>query len=158
MKALTVCQPYAHLIVIGEKRVENRTWPTSYRGPLLIHAGKSRAWLDDYEGGDEERYRDMVFGAILGKCELDGVCHIENIKGCAAERRWPWLLTHEHTEGLFCWILGDVVRFETPIPWKGQRGLFDIPDDVVAEATPYWAAKRKGETPRRSNGPVGWSK
>ena len=45
MKALTICQPYPHLIMLGEKPVENRTWATSYRGPLAIHAGKSRQWL-----------------------------------------------------------------------------------------------------------------
>lgn len=34
MKALTIHQPYAELIRRGEKVIENRTWPTSYRGPL----------------------------------------------------------------------------------------------------------------------------
>ena len=47
MKALTICQPYAEMIANHEKPIENRTWPTSYRGPLAIHAGKSRAWLPD---------------------------------------------------------------------------------------------------------------
>ena len=46
MKAITISQPWAHLIVRGEKRVENRTWPTEHRGPLAIHAGKSLAELD----------------------------------------------------------------------------------------------------------------
>lgn len=40
MKALTISQPYASLIARGEKFVENRRWPTPYRGPLAIHAGK----------------------------------------------------------------------------------------------------------------------
>jgi hypothetical protein len=42
-KVLTVCQPYAEMIACGHKPVENRVWWTFYRGPLLIHAGKSRA-------------------------------------------------------------------------------------------------------------------
>lgn len=46
MKAITICQPYAELIACGEKRVENRTWPTNHRGMLYIHAGKNRSWLD----------------------------------------------------------------------------------------------------------------
>jgi len=45
MKAVTIYQPYAELIARGEKRVENRSWRTDYRGPLAIHAGCSRAWL-----------------------------------------------------------------------------------------------------------------
>lgn len=34
LKALTICQPYAHLIAIGTKRAENRTWDTAHRGPV----------------------------------------------------------------------------------------------------------------------------
>jgi hypothetical protein len=61
MNALSVCQPFASLIISGEKRVENRRWSTSYRGPLLIHAGKSRKWLGGWDG---ERMPDpMPFGA-----------------------------------------------------------------------------------------------
>ena len=46
MKALTIHQPYAELIRRGEKVIENRTWPTSYRGPLAIHAGGSVKFLE----------------------------------------------------------------------------------------------------------------
>lgn len=110
MKALTICQPYAHLIVIGEKIVEFRTWPTAYRGPLAIHAGKSRSWLEE---GDEKQYPAMSFGAIVGIAEL-----IE----CETSGDGDW-----------DWHLADVRKLVTPIPYKGQRGLFDIPDEVLAE-------------------------
>jgi len=49
MKALTISQPYASLIASGEKWVENRSWPTGYRGPLAIHAGKGTQYLDRRE-------------------------------------------------------------------------------------------------------------
>lgn len=39
--ALSIQQPWAHLIVTGVKDVENRTWPHGFRGPVLIHAGKT---------------------------------------------------------------------------------------------------------------------
>jgi len=45
MKAILIRQPWAWLIVHGYKDVENRTWSTKYRGPILIHAGKT---LDPY--------------------------------------------------------------------------------------------------------------
>ena len=48
MKALTICQPYAGAILDGRKRVENRTFRTEYRGELIIHAGKSLAWMDTW--------------------------------------------------------------------------------------------------------------
>src|SRR3546814_21116370 len=84
MKALTICQPYAELILLGLKRVENRSKPTRHRGPLLIHAGKSRDWLrivpqpPTYEGCPAMSYdrtsglyrADMDFGAIVGRVTL----------------------------------------------------------------------------------------
>lgn len=41
MKALTLWQPWASLVALGVKRIETRSWPTTYRGPLLIHAAAS---------------------------------------------------------------------------------------------------------------------
>lgn len=76
MRALTICQPYAHLIVTQQaelpigavpKRVENRTWETRYRGLLLIHAGKSMKFL---HGDDRTKYPEMKFGAIIGIAHL----------------------------------------------------------------------------------------
>lgn len=40
MKALTIRQPWASLIALGVKTIETRSWPTKYRGPIAIHAGK----------------------------------------------------------------------------------------------------------------------
>ena len=40
MKALSLTQPWATLVASGRKQVETRSWTTSYRGPLLIHAAK----------------------------------------------------------------------------------------------------------------------
>jgi hypothetical protein len=45
MKTLSIRQPFAILICRGIKTIENRTWDTTYRGKLLIHAsGKPLAW------------------------------------------------------------------------------------------------------------------
>jgi hypothetical protein len=41
VKALTVRQPWAWATIYAGKDVENRRWRTTYRGPLLIHAGKN---------------------------------------------------------------------------------------------------------------------
>jgi hypothetical protein len=41
MKALSLIQPWASLIVLGEKRIETRSWPTRHRGHLAIHANKN---------------------------------------------------------------------------------------------------------------------
>ncbi|SMC82155.1 ASCH domain-containing protein [Sporomusa malonica] len=41
MRAITILQPWAELIVRRFKTIETRSWPTKYRGQLAIHAGAS---------------------------------------------------------------------------------------------------------------------
>lgn len=139
MKCLTINQPYAALIITpasempsvpGPKRVENRRWGTTYRGPLLIHAGKSRAWE---RGWNPALLPPLVYGAIVGVAELQDCVPLNVLKKSPQldDSRYEWVLTHPHTEGPVCWILASVERFVTPIPWRGQQGLFDVPDHVV---------------------------
>ena len=120
MKALTIFQPYAHLIATGEKRVENRTWPTHYRGPLLIHAGKSRYWLTDNDPVG------MVFGAVVARATLADCLHIGTIERGDHDSKYPWLRDHEHTIGPWCWILADVSALAEPVPARGAQGLWDM--------------------------------
>lgn len=120
MKALTICQPYAHLIAIGAKRVENRTWPTRYRGPLLIHAGKSREWL----GGAEST--GMAFGAVIATATLVDCLHIDAVERGEHTRIYPWLRDHEHTVGPWCWVLADVAAIPEPVPARGAQGLWNM--------------------------------
>ncbi len=128
MKALTICQPYAHLIVRGEKRVENRDWPTRYRGPLLIHAGKARNFLDPLIELEMAAAGDpLVFGALVGRCNLVDVVTIEDIRAGRLNHRFPWLRSHKHCFGAYCWVLADVQRYAVPIPCVGAQGLWEPP-------------------------------
>ena len=134
MRALTICQPYAELICRGVKRVENRTWPTSYRGALAIHAGKSHQWLDlDETGLRDRRYgiplSEMVFGAVVAVCDLVDCLSYSAIRDHS--RKYPWIRDHKHTEGPWCWVLSNVRRLATPVPYKGSLGLFDVPNSLV---------------------------
>lgn len=124
MKALTVCQPYAELIARGLKPIENRTWPTTYRGPLGIHAGKSRAWMDP---GDLEAYPGMEFGAIVAVVDLVDCL---NHDGRARWGRYAALYDHEHANGPWCWILQNVRRIDA-VPCRGSQGLWDVPGLVI---------------------------
>lgn len=134
MKALTVCQPYAHLIATGEKRVENRRWATPHRGLLAIHAGKSLEWMGH---STPEDYPGMAFGAIVAVAELAGCVRLsltDATSGTApdwAAARWPWLAEHVHTEGPVCWVLENVRRLQWPVPCTGARALWDVPADVL---------------------------
>ena len=69
MKVLTIKQPWATLIMQGDKRFEFRSWKTKYRGDLLIHAGKG---IDKEAMNKLAKYipEDMLTGKILGKVTL----------------------------------------------------------------------------------------
>lgn len=138
MKALTVCQPYAELIASGAKRVENREWSTSYRGPLLIHAGKSTAWLEDPKRPPE----GMVFGAVVAVATV--VACLPKGAGTRTERAqwgptWADLYDHEHAHGTWCWVLEGVVRLRQPVPWRGAQGLWVPPEDLVKAVWSEWS-------------------
>ncbi len=135
MLCLSILQPYAHLIVTGAKRVENRRWYTGHRGRLLLHAGKSDArlgeWLEYYPGTS---IPPMPRGAIVGGCRLVGVFKVDERPIAAATPGYEWLADHEHVEGPWCWVLEAVHRLAEPIPYRGQQRLFDVPVDMLEGA------------------------
>jgi hypothetical protein len=136
MKAITVCQPYAHLITTGRKTCENRTWETRYRGPLLIHAGKSRRWLDlDDDGKEYGVHVDwMAFGAVVAIATLVGCIHTDS----RLLPEWVGKMTDEqraHVHGPFCWILAGVQELPRPIPYRGAQGLWEC-SAVIGSSEP----------------------
>lgn len=109
MKALTIHQPWASLIITGAKALENRRWRTKYRGPLLIHASKVAGRIQC----------DLPRGAILGVVDLIDCVAIDDVAG------------QPHAEGPICWRLANPRAFAKPIPYRGQMGVFDVPDELV---------------------------
>ena len=132
MKTLTICQPYAELIISGTKLVENRPWQTAYRGPLLIHAGKSQKWMLDYPEVDLPSRMD--FGAIVGVVEVVKCLSWSYIYGYNCDDRYRYLRDDPHAGGPFCFVLRNPLRFARPISYRGAQGLFNVPDSVVQEA------------------------
>lgn len=129
MKALTVRQPYAWAIAAGHKPVENRTRPTTHRGPLAIHAGV--AWHP--AGADDERVNALprrpadelwtARGGVLAVADLVD-CHQE-AGGCCA----PW-----GDPGAWHWVLAAPRPLAELVPATGRLGLWDIDLDDPAGA------------------------
>lgn len=91
-KCLTVKQPWAWALIHGPKRIENRTWYTSYRGPLFIHAGKGRDRLGEENGLFECDYKNLIYWAIIGVVDLVDCVPIHQAEGDPfAEGPWCWL-------------------------------------------------------------------
>ena len=127
MKCLTVCQPWAWAIAAGHKLVENRRKRTAHRGPLLIHAGTSRRFL---EGESREDWISRYGVAWPDESDLVFSCAVAivRVSGCvlAAEVDSPWAF------GPWCWILEDVQPID-PIPIRGKPGLFNVPDEFIRD-------------------------
>jgi ASCH domain-containing protein len=115
VRAITIRQPWAELIVRGEKDVENRSWRTRHRGPLLIHAG-GRALRELYaeHGVPDDAERSAIIGVV-------------EVVDCTQEKTSAW-----HEAGSWGWYLARPRRFKKPIPMKGRRGLFEVPARTVA--------------------------
>ena len=74
MKAITVLQPWASLIACGAKKIETRSWATSYRGPIAIHAGKSEKY---YGMEHQEPFLSALRSEILAIKDVGGSVEAE---------------------------------------------------------------------------------
>jgi activating signal cointegrator 1 len=127
VKAVTICQPYAHLIAIGEKGIENRSWPTSHTGRIAIHAGKSRDWMLPT---DEHKYPSMAFGAIVAVATLRLKPHATLRQCLKFAQLPPDMQASEHANGPWCWLIAEVVRLAEPVACRGAQGLWELTPDV----------------------------
>lgn len=122
MKALSIKQPWAWLIIHGGKDIENRTWHTKHRGRFLVHASKgmtraeynAASWVAGPLGVTLPRFEDLLRGGIVGSVELvDSVDTSES----------PWYMGEK----------GFVLRDPSPLPFhshKGQLQFFEVPGYV----------------------------
>jgi hypothetical protein len=107
MLALSVRQPWAWLIIHGGKNVENRTWRTEHRGPLLIHAAKTRDTGYVPVGVPDE----LLTGGIVGVVELVDVVD---------DHDSPWSAPgHVH------WVLENPRPLQF-LPCRGRQHLFAV--------------------------------
>lgn len=157
MKALTLTQPWASLVALGEKQVETRSWETGYRGPIAIHAAKGLAGPVCNEDGLRRWVDAEPFAEALGR---HGVTVAEQLPRAAVVatarlvaclpvdelgtrmRMLPagtlagWRAgEHErafgdYSPGRFAWILADIMHVAAPIECRGAQGLWTVPDDV----------------------------
>lgn len=67
MKAITITEPWATLILIGEKTIETRSWQTSYRGPIAIHAAKGMT-RDELRCALDQPIRGLLINASVFHC------------------------------------------------------------------------------------------
>ena len=145
IRALTVRQPWAHMIAHGGKSIENRSRQTHYRGLLAIHAGVRSGWDADAEASSlvrqawsswarsstnraghpvrlDRKTDHVAFGAVIAIANLSG-CHRASTQspcGCS-----PWGEANQ-----WHWELSDVRALPHPVPCRGKLSLWRLPPDV----------------------------
>lgn len=149
-RVISLYQPYATLMVLGEKQNETRSWDTNYRGPVLIHATKSMpVWCMDLCHKEPFRsvlarhgyhsYSNLPKGAILGQVEImDTMPSDVWLRKTAPHLfglRNPRDVQEEHfgdySAGRFAWRTANPQRFETPYPTKGSQGFWYVNPELI---------------------------
>jgi len=146
VRAITVKPPWSWAIAHGQKLVENRSQGTSYRGTLLIHAGK--AW--SARGGHDPRVvaawvatgwpAAWIADQAVARLPLGAVVAVAQLvashpdAGCCR----PWGESSYAEAGgrvrtaVHHLVLEDVVPLTEPIPARGALGLWRPPSDLAA--------------------------
>lgn len=160
MKVLSLLQPWASLWVSGQKRIETRSWGTSYRGRVAVAASKgfgidakhictTAPFARALHDVGIKTLGDVPLGVILGWVTLTdvqlmlAVPYAEQVPGTfAVASSNPLLTRNEHVfgnyqQGRYAWLTGPE-RFilAEPIPFKGSLGLRDLPADVEERLAP----------------------
>jgi hypothetical protein len=152
MKAVTLRQPFASLVALGEMWIETRDWQTAYRGSLAIHAAKAFTREDAIftvtqpeVAGALVRHGlkgsgELPLGAVVAIAQLVDVVAMDQI-----DRAWvtqPNILGPsryaisekdqafgDFSAGRYAWILADVERLPKSVPAADGEGLWDWEDD-----------------------------
>lgn len=132
LKCLSIRQPWAWLILGGHKDIENRDWTTSYRGPVLIHAGAviDNEWFNHRTGCPTNAHpmRDLAPDDMPARHDYP----IKSIVGMATLADVVEHSTSQWFVGRYGFVIRDARPFEKPIPYSGSLKLFDVDREVVA--------------------------
>ena len=136
LTVITLWQPWATFIIKGIKTYETRSWYTSHRGKILIHAAKRKINWDELDIESlEEIYPDVraweyPLGAIVGETELVECrqCGAVRVPVSESDR-----LTGDWSDGRYAWEMRNVKPLFIPNV-KGKQGLWKYEPLIITDA------------------------
>lgn len=143
MKAITLHQPYATLVMLGYdiKWHETRSWSTKHRGQLAIHAAAGQPayareaakhpLIAEALAAHGLTYGTLPYGALLGTVALREV-HEMTPEYIAAQTPTE-LATGDWQPGRYAWQLEDRQAYGAPVPCRGYQKIWNVPREVEAE-------------------------
>ena len=127
--ALSIRQPWAWAIIHAGKNIENRTWATSFRGPVCIHAGKGMTKGEFSEFVELARamnrsgnWPNNAWVPFPNELPRGGIVGVAEITGCVNRSGSPWFF------GPWGFTLTNVRPVDF-IPCKGALGFFGWRED-----------------------------
>jgi len=128
MKCLSICQPFAELIVQGKKTIELRKWNTKFRGEFLVHAAKNI--LEDDCKRMKISPKTVTTGAIIGKVNLVDVKKYDSDKELKADKKKHHSVS-DNTKNKYGFILENPKKLRVPIEYMGKLNFFEFhPDEI----------------------------
>lgn len=121
MKAISIRQPWAWLIVNGYKDIENRSWRTKYRGPVLIHASQGVKSIEYVRASNLIHHKLLGHGIPLppiDQLQTGGIVGIATITDCVEESDSPWFFGEKG------FVLANAKTLPF-IPMKGKLSFFE---------------------------------
>lgn len=162
IRCLSLWQPHASLIAIGEKLYETRSWSTPYRGWIAIHAAKTqdeaafvwksvqhakktdfqhalpftqatydafKAWMER-EHISEFNFGMLPFGAIVAVGKLVAIYDAPALHKKLTGRVREF---GDFGHGRYAWRIEEVQALKTPLPYRGQQGLWALDQATIAD-------------------------
>ncbi len=130
MKCLSLKQPFADLLSLGEKTIELRKWNTKFRGKFLIHVSKNI----DIEACEilDIDIDKLTKGAIIGYAFLYDVKQYSNKEEFNKDKQKHFSIISKYFDGYkYCFLVKDARMFKTPIPYSGKLGFFEVDDFIL---------------------------
>lgn len=122
MKCLSVSQPFADLIISGNKTIELRNWNTAFRGEFLIHA-PLKIRIEDCKR--LKITKKFITGAIVGKATIYDVKKYNSANEIKNDKKFHF--ASKDFQNKKCgFMLKNAKQFRIPIPYKGRLGFFDV--------------------------------
>ena len=130
MKCLSLKQPFADLLALGEKITELRKWNTKYRGKFLVPASKNID-MEACERLDIDIDK-ITKGAIIGSAFLYNVKKYKNQEEFNKDKQKHFSLISKYFDGYkYGFLVKDARMFKKSIPYPGKLGFFEVDNSII---------------------------
>ena len=129
MKVLSIIEPWATLITSKQKYIETRSWKTSYRGELYIHASKKH--INSKDTKIQELLKllpstEMNYGKIICKCQLVDCIYMDEKFINEIKQNQQEYMCGDYQIGRYAWILEKTELINPKIDAKGKLNIWNF--------------------------------